>query len=88
MKHKIVQNSLEYMIVIAFMMNFFSNVLSFYATGNKNDFLRTVISWSVMIIITVCLVLYIIYEFCKNKEHDAKRNIMIGLLPGILGGAC
>ena len=88
MKHKIAQNSLEYMIVIAFIMNVFANVLSFYATGNKNDSLRTVISWSVMITMTVCLIFYIIYEFCKNKEYDAKRNILISLLPGIFGGVC
>lgn len=76
---------LECMIAVSFVMSVFSNVISFYLTGNTDVFLRKGISWGLIFLFTAFLVIYVIRTFLI-VDNTVKRRIVISMLPLFING--
>ena len=60
MKKKLINNDvIEFLIGISLVMSVYGNIISYYLTGNKNDLVRTIISWGVIFGIVTILMGYV-----------------------------
>lgn len=84
--HNVIRLILEYMVAISFILGTFTNIISFYLTGNNNELIRKIISQGLTFIITLCVVIYTLRKWFYSNAI-VKKKIFLCFIPLALNGA-
>lgn len=76
---------LEFIMIVAFILNEFANIVSFYLTRNTNETLRKIISWGIMFFVVIVLFLYFVRVYLFPKSENRKM-ILLASIPLIING--